>query len=397
VNKILIVEDDELVANIYRNKFLVEGFQVEAAFDGETALQLVRSFQPDAVLLDLMLPKMSGVELMREIRSEPAFSKLPLVVFSNMFLTNLVREAWKAGATKCLSKTNCTPKEVIAAVRNVIAPPAGAPGTKTAAGSSPSAGKAATHSQAAGVVVQEEAPGELSKTFIAGLPSLLNELRSRLQDLSKTENETARLDLIQKLGHQVHSLKDNAALANLTQIAQMAEALEALLNDLHLRPKNITVSPLRTVASAIDTLGRLFDRVEKPQDPMPPPRILVVDDEAISRRAIVKALQKAQLTALNLGDTTSAYHLLEANSFDLVFLDVDMPGMTGLELCAKVRALPLHKETPIVFVTSLDDFESRANSTVSGGTDYITKPFLFVELAVKALVYVLRVRRAPQK
>jgi len=76
----------------------------------------------------------------------------------------------------------------------------------------------------------------------------------------------------------------------------------------------------------------------------------------------------------------------------LVFLDVDMPGMNGYELCTKLRAIPAHKKTPVVFVTSLNDFENRANSTMSGGNDFIGKPFLFIELAVKALVYILRAR-----
>jgi len=67
-----------------------------------------------------------------------------------------------------------------------------------------------------------------------------------------------------------------------------------------------------------------------------------------------------------------------------------MPGMNGYELCAKLRLLPTHKKTPVVFVTGLNDLESRANSMMSGGTDFIAKPFLFMELAVKALVHTLR-------
>jgi two-component system copper resistance phosphate regulon response regulator CusR len=69
-----------------------------------------------------------------------------------------------------------------------------------------------------------------------------------------------------------------------------------------------------------------------------------------------------------------------------------MPGMNGYELCAKLRKLANHKKTPVVFVTSLTDFESRTHSTMSGGNDFIAKPFLFIELAVRALVYVLRGR-----
>jgi DNA-binding response OmpR family regulator len=84
--------------------------------------------------------------------------------------------------------------------------------------------------------------------------------------------------------------------------------------------------------------------------------------------------------------------MLAENEFDLVFLDVDMPNMTGFELCSKLRAMPQHKKTPVVFVTSLNDFDSRTSSTMAGGNDFIGKPFLFIELTVKALIHVMRSR-----
>jgi PleD family two-component response regulator len=67
-----------------------------------------------------------------------------------------------------------------------------------------------------------------------------------------------------------------------------------------------------------------------------------------------------------------------------------MPGINGFELCTRLRGTVRNKSTPVVFVTGLSDFESRANSTISGGNDLIAKPFLFIELTVKALVYLLR-------
>jgi chemotaxis family two-component system response regulator PixG len=118
----------------------------------------------------------------------------------------------------------------------------------------------------------------------------------------------------------------------------------------------------------------------------------VVDDEAISRRAVVYALNKARLKSVNVEDPVRAFQMLTENQFDLVLLDVDMPNMNGYELCTKLRTLPTYKKTPVIFVTGLTDFESRANSTMSGGNDFIAKPFLFMELAVKALMYVLRSR-----
>src|SRR6478736_5260961 len=120
MKKILIVEDDQIVANIYRNKFTVEGFQVEVAGDGHSGLELAESFRPDAIILDLMLPKMTGVDFMKDIRSREGFQTIPVIVFSNTYLTNMVQEAWKAGATKCLSKANCTPKQVIEVLRATL-------------------------------------------------------------------------------------------------------------------------------------------------------------------------------------------------------------------------------------------------------------------------------------
>ena len=67
-----------------------------------------------------------------------------------------------------------------------------------------------------------------------------------------------------------------------------------------------------------------------------------------------------------------------------------MPGMNGFELCKRLRAMPLHAKTPVIFVTALSGFESRAKSSLSGGDDFIGKPFSYIELAVKGLIYVLR-------
>ncbi len=113
MKKILIIEDDQVVANVYRNKLAVEGYKVEIAPDGEAGLKVMRTFKPELFILDLMLPTISGIEVIRQIRSEQEFAKVPIIVFSNTYLTNLVQEAWRAGASKCLSKSNCSPKDFI--------------------------------------------------------------------------------------------------------------------------------------------------------------------------------------------------------------------------------------------------------------------------------------------
>jgi CheY-like chemotaxis protein len=338
---------------------------------------------------------MSGVEVIKQIRSETDFAKTPIIVFSNTYLTNLIQDAWKAGATKCLSKSNCSPKEVIEVVRHTIGESGAIPLSRPAIeGTHNKPSKPATLAGENDSAFQ----AELRKAFIESLPATLNTLRATLQSLVKADNEMTRLKEIYELYRRIHALSGNAGIAGLVQIAHMAAALEALLKEIYEKPKNINTSTLRTVAAAVDFLGFLFERGTLPEkQEIPASKILVVDDEAISRRAVIYALEKAHLKSVNTEDPQAAYKLLTENSFDLVFLDVDMPGMTGFELCTKLRALPQHKKTPVVFVTSLSDFDNRTSSMMAGGNDFIAKPFLFIELTVKALIHVLRGKLQPVK
>jgi DNA-binding response OmpR family regulator len=403
VKKILIIEDDQVMGNIFYNHLMAEGYHVKSAPDGESGLSTMRDFKADIILLDLILPQMSGLEVIKQIRSEEEFFRTPVIVFTNAYLTSLVQEAWKAGATKCISKSNCSPKELVEVVRrtiqesirdrNAVSPfsqPAAPPVAATPAA------PAATAALNADTDFVFQAG--LRDNFIGSLAATLTALRTSLQRLAKAEGETARIEEIYALYRRVHALAGNAGVAGLIQIAHMASALEALLKELQEKPKNINSSTLRTVAAAVDFTGFLFQHGTQPgTQELPAAKILVVDDEPISRRAIIYALEKARLQSVNVETAEAAYKLLVEGPFDLVFLDVDMPGMSGFELCTKLRALPAHKKTPVVFVTALSDFDNRTSSTMAGGNDFIAKPFLFIELTVKALIHVLREKLQPAK
>jgi DNA-binding response OmpR family regulator len=389
MKKILIIEDDEILANIYRNKLAVEHYQVEVSNTGESGLALMRSFKPHMILLDLMLPQMPGVDVIRHVRSEDDFAKLPIVVFSNTYLTNLIQDAWKAGATKCLSKARCSPKDVLEIVRQTVGVPDGVllPGTTSTSAVLP----------VIDLTADAEFQSELRKTFIDSLPATLATLRNSLQSLSRSTDDVGRLKHIYDLHRRTHALSGNAGIAGLFIIGQMSAALEALLKEIYEKPKNINVSSLRTIAAAVDFLAYLFQSgLAQDKQEIPPSNILVVDDEAISRRAIIYALEKTQLPSVGVDNPGEAFTLLSQKPFDLVFLDVDMPEMNGFELCAKLRQLPQHKKTPVLFVTALTDFESRTSSTMAGGNDFIGKPFLFIELTVKALMHVFRGKLQPK-
>src|SRR5690606_13389417 len=131
-------------------------------------------------------------------------------------------------------------------------------------------------------------------------------LRTHLKSIIKAENDEVRLKQLAELHRRIRALTGNSGITGMIQIAQMSDALEALLKELHEKPKNINASTLRTVATAIDFLGQLFAQASQPQRETPPATILVVDDEAISRRAITHALEKAKLKSVNVEDPNLA-------------------------------------------------------------------------------------------
>ena len=232
---------------------------------------------------------------------------------------------------------------------------------------------------------------KLIEAFLTSAPVTLVALRNRYQAFVKHEPANLRLAELNELCRLTRSLTGAAGLAGFRKIAQMASALEALLRELHAKPAEITASTVRTISHAVDTLALLVAHAGNPPSEVPAsPMILVVDDESISREMIFSALKRADLRALSLDNSTLALQVLEQNRFDLLFLDVEMPKPDGIEVCERLRKMPSNRTTPVVFVTANSDFGSRARSSLSGGNDFIAKPFLLLELAVKALTWLCK-------
>jgi CheY-like chemotaxis protein len=218
---------------------------------------------------------------------------------------------------------------------------------------------------------------------------LVRDLRRQLEEAGRSVAGAAQRRFLVEARDQVRLLKELARPAELLPLQQMAGALEMLLKQLTEKTSNVTSSTLRTAALAVTLLEELCRPGLKPDLLSEPPlRLLVVDDETFSRFALSHALKRG----LNEPDVAehgeSALALAARNPYDLIFLDVQMPGMDGFELCSKIHETGLNRATPVVFVTSQRDFDARANSILCGGRDLIAKPFLTFELTVKALTLV---------
>jgi CheY-like chemotaxis protein len=202
-----------------------------------------------------------------------------------------------------------------------------------------------------------------------------------------------RREVVLELCAHITAIKSKATSRALRPVWQMSSCLEGLLNQLAERSSQVTPSTLRTVAGALDLLEMLCVPGLKPDlGDNPPARFLCVDDDAISRRAICMALQKAFQSATAAENGHEALQLASENTYDVVFLDIEMPGMDGFEVCTRLHGIDLNRRTPVVFVTAHSDFRSRAKSLTAGGRDLLAKPFLSFEIAVKALTLLLRNR-----
>ncbi|HMJ90160.1 MAG TPA: response regulator, partial [Candidatus Acidoferrum sp.] len=105
MKKILIIEDDPIVGHIYKSRMEKEGFKVEVSADGQAGYYRIYDLKPDAILLDLMLPKMNGIDLLKKIRAVREFEKVPILVFTNAYVANMIHEAFSAGATAIYNKS----------------------------------------------------------------------------------------------------------------------------------------------------------------------------------------------------------------------------------------------------------------------------------------------------
>lgn len=447
MKKILIIEDDAIVAHIYRSRLEKEGYAVEVCEDGQAGFYRVHEYHPGAILLDLMLPKMNGVDILKKIRAEGEFHQTPVIVFTNAYVPNMIQEAMSAGASVVCNKATLTPRQVIDALSNLFngAPATPVPATMPARPTAPAPKPAAPRGdplfqspaparfegspppqrgfvtpddvdssqpglgRAAVAKIAKLAPSaaeseadaafqaELTAAFNSAKIDTISTLRKHVHAFTKSAEETVRMQALLELYRKIHSLTGSAGIAGFTAVSQFTAALEVLLKELYDKPKNINASTMRTVVYSVDFLAELFKSNTPQSEPISTSGILVVDDEILSRRAVTYALEKASLKCVSVEDPLVALQLATENAYDLIFLDVQMPGLDGFELCSKIRALPTNKTTPVIFVTSLTDFKSRARSSLSGGTDLIAKPFMFIELAVKALTHVIRGRVVLQK
>ena len=118
--KVLIVDYDAFLLDMYSIKFKESGFLVEIAKNGEEAIAKAKSLNPDVILLDIVMPKMDGFDVLREIKKDNLAPGAVIFILTNLGQKEDVDRGLKLGASDYIVKAHFTPSEVVAKVRNLL-------------------------------------------------------------------------------------------------------------------------------------------------------------------------------------------------------------------------------------------------------------------------------------
>lgn len=119
--KIAIIEDDQAISQMYRFKFEGEGYEVETADNGKLGLELVESMKPDIILLDIMMPEMTGDEMLEKLRATTWGKTIKVIILTNMGEQEIPPKVKELGVSGIILKADMTPKQVADIVKKQLA------------------------------------------------------------------------------------------------------------------------------------------------------------------------------------------------------------------------------------------------------------------------------------
>lgn len=402
MKKILFVEDDAVVTRIYTRKLEEAGFGIVVAEDGLAAMRILSTYRPDLVVLDILLPKFNGLDVLKFMRGHAELNAVPVVVFSNALLTELGEKVNALGVQALVPKSSANPAVVLESIEKIFQPPAAPSVPPVTRWSAYTAAQAAAQGKPEPELAPAPAPApaesaaipaQVERHFFSQLPAICDSLKKLAQEFTEATTPSDQFRRIETLRKKINFVTHMAGMAGCRRIAQLSDSLEALLFKLQENTSDLNDSSRRTAADAIafltESLAHARAGDERDQTPM---SILIVDDDAVSNLALTLALRRANAGATTAADGMAALQELVRSAFDVVIFDVDLPGMTGIELCEKMRELPRYQDTPVIFITGYPESKGLAASVLRPTDDWITKPVLPVELAVKVIVYAMKRR-----
>ncbi len=118
--KVVLVEDEKMLADMYATKFSMEGFETSKAYDGAAGLALAKRVKPDIILLDVIMPKLDGFAVLKELKDDVNVKDIPVILLTNLGQDEDIKKGKQLGAADYFVKANHTPAEVVTKIRQVL-------------------------------------------------------------------------------------------------------------------------------------------------------------------------------------------------------------------------------------------------------------------------------------
>jgi CheY-like chemotaxis protein/signal transduction histidine kinase len=349
--RVLVVDDDPMIQQLARRELEADGFEVVLAADGIEALRVVRETQPDAVLLDIRLPRLDGWNVLSELKSDPELRRLPVIILS---VEEERARGYSLGAYEYLVK----PVEP-SALTEVVS-------------------RALTVGEGGHVLVVDDDADtrELVQRRLredgfdveaagTGNDALLKVRHDppALMVLDLVMPEPDGFDVLERLrlaGHDFPVVIFTGKVLDDTDQRRLREGFARILQ--------------KNGASLDEVLREVRERVRKRRSDRPAlPRVLYVEDVA-QNRDIVRRYLEGFVELLEATDGEHGVEVARREKPDLVLMDLSLPRLDGWEATSRIKADPALVEVPVIALTAHSSPEDRAKAREVGCIDYLTKP-----------------------
>ncbi len=119
--KVLLVEDDTMIIKMYDRKLTMDGFEVFSSFNGEEGLEILSREIPDVILLDIMMPKMNGFEMLKRVKADSRYKDIPVIILTNLGdRSEDVKKSKELGASDHLVKANTALRDISAKIKEIL-------------------------------------------------------------------------------------------------------------------------------------------------------------------------------------------------------------------------------------------------------------------------------------
>ena len=342
-----------------------EHFIVEETTSGQAVLHSLGVEIPDLVVLDFTDELCLGPDLLRTLRRRPEHQALPVLVLCDAREFS-IEAAWRAGASQVLIMQHMNAGDFLQQVQRIL-------------------GMDATHLMTMPITRSFRPLDARQRERQARITVTCAQAQTQLASVPAHTDHESLASALDELSGVLRAAESPAEELDATCHA-LIKATQALLHELSEMPHHGSPAVLRTVGRALSVIAHRAESPEVGFD-LASRFALVVDDDPVSRLMMTNALRVVGVAADAVSDAQHALEAVQNRHYQVILSDVMMDGMNGFQLVSRLRLLPDYLTTPVVFVTSLADFEHFFRTIPGGACDLIAKPFLLTELGLKALIH----------